>query len=256
VRRGCQAAPPQMQAYSCRMEIRPFGLTVGADRAAGVCVDSCDRLSAAVAALALPEQVPVIVVVGGAAKMSHAHSALVLDALVSAVAPAAAAAHAVVVDGGTDSGIMRLTGTARTAVVGAFQLVGVVVERLALGVGALTGADAAPLEPQHTHFVLVPGETWGDEAPWIAATASAIARDAPSVTVLANGGEIAWRDVRLSVDRQRPVVVLTGSGRAADEIGNGKSDRARQLHASGLIRAVPVGDPPSVADAVFVALRR
>lgn len=78
--------------------------------------------------------------------------------------------------------------------------------------------DAAELEPHHTLIVLVPGRAWGDESPWIAHMAGVIAAGSPSVTLLANGGEIAFNDVCNSFEQRRPVVVLAGTGRIADTI--------------------------------------
>ena len=47
------------------------------------------------------------------------------------------------------------------------------------------------------------GRPWrhvGRETPWISAVATAVAAGAPSVTVLVNGGDIAFRDVRQSLE--------------------------------------------------------
>ena len=51
--------------------------------------------------------------------------------------------------------------------------------------------QSAPLDPHHTHFILVPGKNWGDESSWIAQIATQLAGDQPSVAVLVNGGKIA-----------------------------------------------------------------
>jgi hypothetical protein len=73
-------------------------------------------------------------------------------------------------------------------------------------------------KPSHTHFIIVPGDEWGAESPWIAQTTSVLAGGEPSVTVLINGGEIAYADVERSVQARRRVVVVAGSGRTADAI--------------------------------------
>ena len=39
-------------------------------------------------------------------------------------------------------------------------------------------ASKAKLEPNHSHFLLVPGTEWSDECKWISAIASTIAEDA------------------------------------------------------------------------------
>ena len=105
-------------------------------------------------------------------------------------------------------------------------------------------SDTAPLEPHHTHFVLVPGKAWGDEAPWIARVANELSYKAPSVTILINGGKIAWLDVTSSVKARRPVVVLAGSGRTADTLaamlrsGQPVNDSTATLTTSGFLHAI------------------
>ena len=54
-----------------------------------------------------------------------------------------------------------------------------------------TSPGQAPLELNHSHFVMVPGDEWGDESNWIAQVADTVAGDMASVTLLVNGGEIA-----------------------------------------------------------------
>jgi len=69
----------------------------------------------------------------------------------------------------------------------------------------------------------VPGENWGDESRWLSRVAQTLAEDRPTVTILINGGEIALRDVQHSVDAHRPVLVLEGSGRAAEDLATGST---------------------------------
>jgi hypothetical protein len=189
---------------------------------------------------------PVLVVVGGASGMpdeSPGLRALFDDVL----APLVQRADAAVVDGGTDEGVMHLMGAARASGSHTFPLVGVLVDRLA-GYGDRVSERATSLEPNHTHFVLVPGAEWGDEAPWVARVASVLAADRGSATVLVNGGETAWIDVAHSVDAGRAVVVVGGSGRTADEIaaaaGNDPAAdaRARELVESKLVQIVHASD--------------
>ncbi len=189
---------------------------------------------------------PVLVVVGGASGMS-AESPGVSALFTDVLAPLAERAGATVVDGGTDEGVMQLMGAARAAGRHTFPLVGVVVDELA-DYGGRTSDEAVALEPNHTHFVLVPGAAWGDEAPWVARVASAVAAGRGSGTVLVNGGETAWMDVAHSIEAGRAVVVIDGSGRTADEIaaavaGDAIADpRARELVQSGRIRTVLASD--------------
>ena len=67
------------------------------------------------------------------------------------------------IDGGSDYGVMRLMGSARGEGGWTFPLIGVIVDGLA-DYSSDSGLDAVGLEPHHTHFVLVPGSAWGEEA--------------------------------------------------------------------------------------------
>jgi hypothetical protein len=103
--------------------------------------------------------------------------------------------------------------------------------------------DASPLEPHHTHFVLVPGSNWGDESPWIVQVANLLFGGKASVTILINGGEITFTDALNSVDAGRLVMVIAGTGRTADTLvsalhGQATDERAKQLAASGKLHAI------------------
>ena len=83
---------------------------------------------------------------------------------------------------------MRLLGEAHAAAAPDTSLVGVAAARTVVIPGTPPhGDDAAPLEPHHTHFVLVPGDDWGAEARWIADVATSLAGGTPSVTVVGCG---------------------------------------------------------------------
>ncbi|MEV0681476.1 hypothetical protein AB0I60_33635 [Actinosynnema sp. NPDC050436] len=174
----------------------------------------------------LPTGRPVLVLVGGAAKMGPAHLALFEDALADLV-PLLDDLGAAVVDGGTDSGVMGAMGRARARWAGRFPLVGVVVE----GVSPV-------LEPHHTAIVRVPGERWGDEVPWLASVAADVAGGRPSVTVLVNGGEVALADAAASLAHGRPLLVVRGTGRSADAIAGASGPEAARISASPLTGVV------------------
>lgn len=199
---------------------------------------------------------PVLVCVGGASGMSEEHAAAISGAFRDLVAPALDRWSATVIDGGTDAGVMRMVGRARASAGGRFPLVGVA----AIGTVEIPGApkdfeDAAPLEPNHTHVVLVPGDKWGDETPWLSAVAAEIARERPSVTLMVNGGAIALSDAQTSIGAGRPLVVLAGSGRSADEIarardGGEAGEQARMVAASPLTSIVDAADPHGILDGI------
>jgi acyl transferase domain-containing protein len=111
----------------------------------------------------------------------------------------------------------------------------------------------------YTHFLIVGREQWGAESPWIADTATVLAGAAPSVTVLINGGEIAYADVERSVHAGRRVVVIAGSGRTADALaaaldGANAEDRAQALAESGLVHSVPIDQAAAFTDLLAAIL--
>jgi hypothetical protein len=176
------------------------------------------------------------------------------------VVPVAERRDAVVIDGGTDSGVMQLIGRTRSALGGRFPLIGVAAEGTVLVPGAGTPSpDAVRLEPNHTLFLLVPGTQWGDEARWMMDIAGVVAGRRSSVTVLMNGGQIAYTDVAASLRSGRRVVVLAGSGRTADAIakaraGNGGDNRAVEIAASPLTTVADVEEAGRAAAAIEAAL--
>lgn len=203
----------------------------------------------------------VLVCVGGAAALAESDVAALAELLTAHVVPEVDRLSVTIVDGGTDSGVMRLIGKARAATNGSFQLVGVA----AAGTVRVPDApaphsnDAADIEPNHTHIVLVPGDSWGDETPWLSAVAAAIAADMPSATLVINGGAITLDDARASLDAHRPVIVLAGSGRTADEIagarpGSVAREPVQAIADSPLTTVVSMRDAASVLTAITQAL--
>jgi hypothetical protein len=198
------------------------------------------ELPGLLASLGLDTARPVLVSVGGAGGMAPEHLAAT-EVLLRRLVPVLERLGAAVVDGGTDSGVMQLMGAAFRAVGSALPLVGVAAAGTVEPTAApddpadpaptATGdapdtasPDTATLEPAHTHVVLVPGGTWGDESPWLARVASALAGGSPTATLVVNGGDITYEDARHSVAAGRPVVVVSGSGRTADEIAVAVTD--------------------------------
>ena len=221
-----------------------------ADRATAnvISLQSLAELLGVLETVDLPTGRPTLVVIGGASRLSEADFQRVRSLFTEVLAPIAQEYQAVVVDGGTDAGVMRLMGQARAEVQGTFPLVGVSPIGLSLVPDQPVGAaDAAPLEPHHTHFFLVPGDQWGDESALLAQIASAIAAEAPSVTVLINGGEITWKDADQSVQAGRSIIVIAGTGRTADILaaalhGESTDPRAENLVKTGLVRTVALSE--------------
>ena len=184
---------------------KPFEIAFpNGSKARAVQIPCSEGVSDALRELGLSRSRPVLVLVGGAGGLDGADMVLLRPLFTEALARLAEAFDASVVDGGTGAGVMRLMGNARSQTSSTFPLIGVA----ATGTVSLPGisptrSGAAPLEPSHTHFILVPGSAWGDEARWLERVAGALASGAPSVTVLVNGGDIAWEDVSRSVQAGR-----------------------------------------------------
>ena len=166
-----------------------------------------------------------------------------------------------VVTGGTDAGIFALFGQAigdrRTA-----PCIGVApTGRVAW---SDTGAAHAPedeqlaaLEPHHSHFLLVSGDTWGVEAAAMIALCDSLGSECASVAVIAGGGGGARAEVLLHVRARRDLIVLAGSGRFAGQLaeavstGETADSEIEEIAASRLVEVVGVADPPSALAALI-----
>jgi SLOG in TRPM, prokaryote len=222
----------------------------GGRRARAVRVEAIDDLARAVRELEVGGR-PALVVVGGASGMSPREIRRLGPLFSDVLAPLAQQLGATVIDGGTDTGVMRLMGSARGEGGCQFPLIGVIVDELA-SYSSASSAKAVDPEPNHTHFILVPGSKWGEEAPWLAHLATVVAGSDRSATVLVNGGEIAMADVRHSIDAGRHVVVLDGSGRTADALaaavrGDQANPAVTALAASGIAHVVDARDRNGLA---------
>jgi hypothetical protein len=121
-------------------------------------------------------------------------------------------------DGGTRAGIMEAAGEARRASGNQFVLIGVAP---AVDVAP---RGSTPTDPNHSHIVTVAdpsapaADAWGTETETMYWLFARLAAGRPSVAVLVNGGKIALREVLANVEAGRIVIVIEGSGRAADAI--------------------------------------
>ena len=182
-----------------------------------VLVDPPESMARGVDALNLRVGRPVLVLIGGADGLDPVVGERVYALFRNHLMPLLAKLDAVVVDGGTDAGVMACAGQANAARFVTHVGVAAIgtVEVPGLG-GAATGTTA--LEPNHSHFLLVPGDRWGDESPWLSLAASTIAGPCPSLTLVIGGGKITRLDISHSLLAGRTTILLTGSGGVADEL--------------------------------------
>jgi hypothetical protein len=183
------------------------GITVNAAN-----ISEDNEIQEALTELEIPHPKTVIVLVGGAGGIGFLEKFPMRKA-VGIVAQLAEETGAVVVDGGTQAGIMTEIGRQRKRNKFTFPLIGVVFDAL-----LMKEEPSSILDANHTHFILIPGDDWGDESAWISRIASVIAGGKKSLTVLVNGGNISRSDVEYSLMANRPTAVLRGTGRLADEI--------------------------------------
>ena len=193
------------------MLIRQISLKRGVDVGAANITDNSE-IPDALTQLGIPHPKTAIVLVGGAGGIGFKDK-FPMQKAVAIVAQLAQETHSVVVDGGTQAGIMTEIGKQRKKHRYTFPLVGVVFDSLLMKEDPKKILDA-----NHTHFFLIPGDDWGDESGWISKIATAIAGDNTSLTVLINGGDISRQDVEYSLLANRPTFVMRGTGRMADEI--------------------------------------
>jgi hypothetical protein len=162
--------------------------------------------------LGIPHPKTAIVLVGGAGGIQWTDK-FPMKKAIGIVAQLAEETRSVIVDGGTQAGIMQEIGVQRKKNKYTFPLVGVIFDSLVV--------DEDPksiLDSNHTHFFLIPGSDWGDESSWIAKIATAVAGDEKSITILVNGGDISRTDVEYGLLENRPAFIMRGTGRLADEI--------------------------------------
>lgn len=182
---------------------------------------------------------PVLVLIGGAASLAPAVADR-LRVLFERLAPWLDALGVTLIDGGTAFGVMAAMGAARQRTAAGFPLVGVAargtVDLTTLPAPArvgilpdtrpgrsdadIAGSRPAPLDPHHSHFLLVPGARWGDESAWIAAVAATLAAGRPALVLVAGGGQITRRDVAVALDAGQRLLVLAGSGGTADRLAD------------------------------------
>lgn len=223
----------------------PFQYTFANGKTADVIeVEQRTELKTALKQLGFNQYYPTLVLVGGASKITESDLLRLEKIFIDIITPLVQELGIIVIDGGTDAGIMKLIGKARATIGGTFPLIGVA----AIGTVELSDVFSvshgrAFLAPEHTHFILVPGHNWGDESPWLAEIPTLFSNNLPSVTLVINGGEITWQDVWYSVNEGRSTMILAGSGRTADQLatavrGEITDSRAIPLVESGLLSVI------------------
>jgi hypothetical protein len=184
--------------------------------------DKRSDLPQAILELKLDGNSPVIVLIGGEIDKRQAE---VTRQAVQTISKLAEDMHAIIICGGTDMGVMTQIARMRLQKHYTYPLIGVALEALATWPGGPRctnflwwGRKRWQLEPNYSHFILVPGDQFGDESPWIVAAAAILSKGHRAVTILVNGGEVLWKDIQLSLEKGRPVPALSRTGSLADKL--------------------------------------
>jgi len=182
-----------------------------------------------------------ILLIGGADKLDEKLTARLTQLLSRGIARAAADAEALIIDGGTEAGVMQIMGQSIADRGRKSSLLGVAPAGKVTYPGGppVTGNDSAPLDPNHSHFVLVDGKEWGSETETLFELAAAF--KVPVLAILVNGGDIAEDELLQSVRRSWPVIVIEGSGRLADKVAALKKEPS-QIEDPVLAEIVEEGD--------------
>lgn len=208
-------------------------------------------------ALGLPRGRPALAVFGPADPLGAELAAAVLPVL-RAVLAAAAREDAVVITAGADVGVAHLVGLAAESLEGRWpRLVGVAPS------GRVAAEDGEPAEGEvrlnvnHDTAVLVPGSRWGEEAPALFRAVDAVAGSKrPALALLIGGDDLSRAALVDHLGRDRPLLVLAGTGALADEIAAGGldgNDDLAVLVRSGQVAVVHLDEG---ADKVVAVLRR
>lgn len=195
-------------------------------------------------ALGIPQPGALLAIVGGAFQMDAQLYPHVRRLLIESIAPAVALANGLIIDGGTFAGVMQLIGEARIAQSRMFPLLGI----SPAGCVAYPemppdpqNTERVPLDPNHSHFVLVDANEWGGETRTMYELVQLFSAHCPSLALVVNGGAIALQEVLYNVRQKRPVIVIEGSGRVADEVAHCWRERPASIANPALAEIIAHG---------------
>jgi hypothetical protein len=173
--------------------------------------------------LALPRPGALIMITGGASNMEKHIISELAPLFTDGIAHVAASLEALIIDGGTQAGVMALIGLGVARQQHRPTLLGVAPAGMVTFPGKSTGkasSEAVSLDINHSHFVLVETDEWGGETDTMYELAQVFSQSSPSIAMLVNGGDIAKSEVLYNVRQKRPIIIFEGSGRLADEIAH------------------------------------
>lgn len=205
--------------------------------------------------LSIQQPKGLILIIGSANNLPHAQIPRLSQLFSQGIASAAHQSEYAIIDGGTHAGVMAMIGEGVALHGHTSTLLGVSPSELVTYPGGQVverPGETAPLDPNHSHFVLVESNEWGGETEIMFALAAALAAGKPTVTILVNGGAIAQNEALQTVRHGWPLLVIEGSGRLADEIASLwreqqfmiTDEKKREILNSGQISLFPLTSSP------------
>jgi hypothetical protein len=187
----------------------------------------------AIYALGLAQPRPSLIVTGGAGNMDQQTSLATRSIIEDGLARFAHENALTVVDGGTNSGVMALLGTARARRGYTFPLVGVAPEAMVEYPDHANPDKQADMDANHSHFVFTTGAQWGDESNMLAGLGWSVTGSGkyPALNFVINGGEIVKNEVyaRATGALKLPILILEGSGRFADALAETRKRKSDDI---------------------------
>src|SRR6185295_9651767 len=173
-------------------------------------------------ALDLVDHKAVLVIIGGADNLADALKPKLTQLFGRGIARATMNVNAVIIDGGTKAGVMEMMGQGVADRGFSSQLIGVAPLGLVKYPGS-KGSGETPLDPNHSHFVLVDADSWGSETGRLFDLAVALTnkklankkltnKKLPVIALLTAGGDITKKEALLAVRQNIPLIVVEGSG--------------------------------------------
>ena len=207
--------------------------------------DSNDSAENIISALQLQSSKPksIILIFGGASGNLDTSdtSITILHQILDDVLQYAADNDAIIIDGGTKSGIMEIVGQRASKIEQSKKpiILGVAPAGLISLINSTKQEDnyknegdndgendKVLLDPNHSHFVLVEGDKWGDETIKLFEIASSLSTsDIPIVALLSGGGRISKKEILFCINQNWPVIVIEKTGYLADEIASYKNQK-------------------------------
>ena len=172
-------------------------------------------------ALGIKQPKALIIIIGGASGLDEKLKPPLEQLFSCGIAHAATEMGAMIIDGGTQAGVMAMMGKVVADQGRKSILLGVApADKVTYPDGPAEGSikNGITLDPNHTHFVLVESNEWGGETETMFQLAQELSKKVPVLTILVNGGEITKKEVLLSVRHGWPIIVIGRTGRLADEI--------------------------------------